>query len=44
MIHVMTSQMPSIGANNASTFHIAIIGNQAIMKDESFRKRTKLPV
>ena len=44
MIPVTTSEMTSIGANNASTFHIAITGNQAILNRESFHKRIELPV
>ena len=44
MIPVTTSEMTSIGANNALTFHISITGKQAIMNHESLRKRTKLPV
>ena len=34
-------KMLIIGANNASTFHIAITENQTIMNHESFRKRTE---
>jgi len=44
MIPVTASEMPGTGANNASTFHIAITGNQDIMNHESFRKRTESPV
>ena len=44
LILVTTSKMPGTGANNASTFHIAITGNQAIVNYELFRKRTESPV
>ena len=44
MIPVIASEMPGIGANNASTFHIAITGNQAIVNYELFRERTETPV
>ena len=44
MIPVTASEMPGTGANNASTFHIAITGNQDIMNHELFRKRMELPV
>ena len=44
MIPVTASEIPGIGANNASTFHIAITRNQAIVNYELFRKRTESPV
>ena len=44
LIPVTASEMPDIGANNASTFHIAITGNQTIMNHELFRKWTESPV
>jgi hypothetical protein len=37
----IASEMPGIGANNASTLHIAITGKQTVMNHESFRKRTE---
>ena len=42
MIPVTASEMPGIGANNNSTFHITTTGNQAIMNHESFSNRTEL--
>ena len=36
LILVTTSEMPGTGANNASTFHIAIVGNKAIMNMNHF--------
>ena len=44
LVPVKASEMSGIGANNASTFHIAITGNQTIMNHESFRKQTESPV
>ena len=44
LVLVKASEMSGIGANNASTFHIAITGNQTIMNHELFCKQTESPV
>jgi len=41
LVPVTASEMPRIGANNASTLHIAIAGKQTVMNHESFHKRTE---
>jgi len=41
LVPVTASEMPGIGANNASTLHIAITGKQTVMNHESFRKLTE---
>ena len=44
LVPVIASEMHGIAANNASTFHIAITGNQTIMNHESFHKLMESPV
>ena len=44
LVLVKASKIHGIGANNASTFHIAITENQTIMNHESFRKQIESPM